>query len=266
MMTGKAKPRGPTGGGGSGPIGGGGSGPIGGGDSSSKILKKIAKHYKKLSKLFDCLARVPLGGWVPSGGDITTVLPTKKPSSTTSTMGVDFNPQIDFVQEDQEGYELCWIAVAVSVKRHFESTSNMQQCGLAQALLVVNGPCCNNSGGVRKKCDKPGQLEFALAHPSVNHLVADTAAVPNPIGKGPMTFADIKGQIDDNLPVCIYIDWSGGGIGHFSVISGYYESAGGKYLYVNDPLYGSGPQPYNRVVSNYNLNGGTWKYTYRLKV
>jgi hypothetical protein len=81
-----------------------------------------------------------------------------------------------------------------------------------------------------------------------------------------MTFAEIQAQIDNNMPVCIFIEWSGGGVGHFSLISGYHESAGGtKYLYVNDPLFGSGPQPYNRVVSNYNLDHGKWQFTYRLR-
>ncbi len=55
------------GGGGSGPIGGGGggSGPIGGGGPSKNTFKEIAKLLKELSKLFDKLAKTPIGGPVP---------------------------------------------------------------------------------------------------------------------------------------------------------------------------------------------------------
>jgi hypothetical protein len=177
-------------------------------------------------------------------------------------MAIDFQPQIPFVEQDQQGNKLCWIAVAVSVKRHFDPNSNIRQCQLAEALLPdVKGPCCTNSGGVLKKCDKPGRLEEALSH--VGHFGAGPH--PNPEGGGAMAFSKIQAQIDNNLPVCIFIRWSGNDVGHFTVISGYHESGGKKYLYVNDPFFGSGPQPYNRVVSNYNLDGGKWRFSYRLK-
>lgn len=252
MKTGKAESIGPTGGGGFGPIGGGGFGPIGGGVRAQEILNEIAEKFADLSKLFDDLASTPLGGPVP----------VEKPPVTA----IDFQPQIPFKGEDQQGYELCWIAVAASVKRHFDPTSQLRQCELARALLGIRGICCDPAGGVLKECDKPGRLEDALNHPTVDHLAAGTAAEPNPNGGGAMTFEEIQAQIDNRLPVCVYIEWRGGRIGHFCLISGYDESGGGKYLYVNDPLFGSGPQPYNRVVSNYNLDHGTWQFTYRLKV
>src|SRR2546429_9795178 len=113
-------------------------------------------------------------------------------------MTVDFTPQISFSEQHQQGDELCWIAVAVSVKRHFDPTSTMRQCDLAEALLPpdITGPCCTNSGGVRAKCDIPGQLEEALGH--VGHLAISTHAIPNPEGGGAMSFSDIQTQIDNN--------------------------------------------------------------------
>jgi hypothetical protein len=178
--------------------------------------------------------------------------------------GIDFSPQIPFDMQHQQGDFLCWIAVAVSVKHHFESSSQMRQCGLVKALITgVGSSCCTASNGVRKKCDQEGALDDALDY--VSHLAADTAAKPNPF-KGIMKFADVQAQIDEGLPICAYIAWSGNdGDGHFILISGYLESGGTQYLYVEDPLYDSGPQPYDRVVSNYNLEGGAWGYTYRLK-
>ena len=81
-----------------------------------------------------------------------------------------------------------------------------------------------------------------------------------------MTFEDIAAELEQNKkPLCIYIDWGGAGEGHFCVISGCKEVGGEQYLYINDPLFGDGPQPYARVRSNYNLEQGTWAYTYRLK-
>jgi hypothetical protein len=180
-------------------------------------------------------------------------------------MAVDFNPQIQFDQQHQQGDELCWIAMAVSVKHHFNPPSQLKQCGLARTLLGISGPCCTASGGVRKKCDQPGRLEDALGHPSVDHLAQPTTASPNPMGGGAMTFGEVKAQIDNQLPVCVFIHWPGEEVGHFILISGYHEAAGKQYVYVNDPAFGSGPQPYNHVVSNYNSEHGTWRFSYRLK-
>ena len=180
-------------------------------------------------------------------------------------MTIDFSQQVPFVVEDQQGEELCWIAVAVSVKHHFDNASNLRQCGLVRDVLGISGPCCTGSGGVRENCDKPGRLDDALGHPSVDHLAAGTAAHANPKGGGAMPFAEIQAQIDNNLPVCAFIQWPGKNVGHFILISGYHKAGGKQYVYVNDPLFGGGPQPYSRVVSNYNLEHGTWQFTYRLK-
>jgi hypothetical protein len=177
--------------------------------------------------------------------------------------GIDFSPQIPFDMQHQKGDFLCWIAVAVSVKHHFEPGSQMRQCGLVKAFITgVGSSCCTASDGVRKICDREGRLDDALDH--VSHLAADTAANPNP-RKGTMSFTDVQAQIDNGLPICIYIGWSGDvGDGHFILISGYLESGGAQYLYVEDPLFGSGPQPYDQVLSSY-LGDGTWGFTYRLK-
>jgi hypothetical protein len=238
---------GPLGGdGGTGPVGGGGTGPVGGGGPSRKIFKRIACELEELSCLFDDLAETPFGcGGGLAGG------------------AVDFDPQIVFIEERQEGCELCWIAVAVSVAHYFEKKSSLLQCELVGNLQNPVIKCCDDLGFVGAACDKVGSLGRALDH--VRHLAAETPTDKNP-QKGHLTFAQVKVQIDNNVPICIYIQWPDTTQpGHFSVISGYHESGGKEYLYVNDPIYGSGPQPYNRVVSNYNMEGGSWQYTYRLK-
>jgi len=176
---------------------------------------------------------------------------------------VDFDSQIHFDQQTQKANEWCWIALAVSVKRHFDKTSTMEQCELAQRLLHVDS-CCNGST-VRPECDQPGELDRALRF--VKHFAPTTADVPNPEDGRALTFEEIQEQIDRKVPVCAYIEWPGSPVGHFIAISGYYVTAEGEeYVYVNDPLYGSGPQPYFRVVDNYHFEAGEWKCTYRLKV
>lgn len=53
---------GPLGGGGAGPLGGGGAGPLGGGRRCQSTLKRIAKQLYELSKAFEALSEMPIGG------------------------------------------------------------------------------------------------------------------------------------------------------------------------------------------------------------
>lgn len=175
--------------------------------------------------------------------------------------GISFTPQILFNMEGQQGDFLCWIAVAVSVEHYFDTTSALQQCELVKAIRHLSHRCCNAealSGGlVPIECDKAGKLDVALGPtPGVDHLRDKFDGI--------MTFADVKRQIDNNLPVCAYISW-GAGEGHFILISGYNVANGVEYLYVKDPLFRDGIHSYETVVSRYSLVG-QWKYTYKLKV
>ena len=58
-----------------------------------------------------------------------------------------------------------------------------------------------------------------------------------------MTFAEVQAQIDDGLPVCIYIEWSGGGIGHFILISGYQVLGGIRFCTCTIRFSGAAPNP-----------------------
>jgi hypothetical protein len=231
---------GPIGGGGPGPIGTGGPGPIGTGGSPA-ILQAIAHEFAELSDLFRKLSKAHMGNHSV----------TSQPGD-----GVDFTPQIAFSQQPQERFNWCWIAVAASVHDLFE-TGSTQQSDLANKLLDRSD--CNQVGN----CDQGGSLGEALD--KVKHLAASSRTLPNPEELS-MKFEDIAAELErQKKPLCIYIDWGQGGEGHFCVISGCKQVGDEQYLYVNDPLFGSGPQPYSRVLSNYNLEQGKWTYTYRLK-
>lgn len=242
------------GGGGGGYIGGGGGGYIGGGGSdgcggtqSAIILSEISARFRDLSILFEKLAGMPIGGCV---------------------IWHQFQPQIRFFQQDQLESEWCWIAVTVSVTNYFERLSTLQQCELAGKLLTKD--CC--VGCACHECNTPGALVDALG--KVSHLKGGEIEGPagHAIGvPNPLTFDQIKAEIDAGLPVCAFIEWDTENIGHFCVISGYEFSKPEpanenlQYLFVHDPIFGSGSQPFKRFRSNYNLQGGTWKAMYKLK-
>src|SRR5437660_53516 len=122
--------------------------------------------------------------------------------------GINFDPQIDFGMEEQQGDNLCWIAVAVSVNRYFDTASALRQCELVGKLpparpagaSVAPRSCCTPTaqagGRVPRACDHKGRLDLALGAHGVDHL--------DHIVPGAMTFAHIQKEIDKGLPVCAF--------------------------------------------------------------
>ena len=88
--------------------------------------------------------------------------------------GINFEPQIKFDMEGQQGDNLCWIAIAVSVNRYFDATSTLRQCELVGKLppagsagaTVTPRSCCTaaaqGGGDVPRACDHKGRLDVAL--------------------------------------------------------------------------------------------------------
>jgi hypothetical protein len=170
--------------------------------------------------------------------------------------------------EGQQGDNLCWIAIAVSVNRYFNAKATLRQCELvgklppagAAAAKVTPGSCCTaeaQAGGrVPSACDFKGRLDVALGTQGVRNLRS--------VQQGIMTFAEVQNEIDQGLPICAFISFLDEKDGHFILISGHTVVNGVQYLYVKDPLFRDGVHPYDRVVSKYQLVG-EWKFTYRLK-
>ena len=182
--------------------------------------------------------------------------------------GISFKPQIDFDMETQQGGSLCWIAIAVSVNRYFDTASTLRQCELVGKLphagtasaTITHRSCCTpeaqGGGNVPPACDHTGRLDIALGAHGVDHL--------DHVLRGAMTFDHVQKEIEKGLPVCAFISF-GGNDGHFILISGHNVVNGIRYLYVNDPLFRDGVHPYDRVKSNYMLADAEWKFTYKLK-
>jgi len=140
----------------------------------------------------------------------------------------------------QEKPNWCWAAVAVSIDHYFRpsSTKEWNQQSVAEKVLKVH---------TATEADQTGSLPDAL-----NFL-----KIPNTPQLGDLSFADIQQQLDKNLPVCVHIEWNGGGGEHFVVISGYDASPGrDPQVYVSDPNF----KDSNPVSWDYNWF--VWAYGY----
>jgi hypothetical protein len=122
----------------------------------------------------------------------------------------------NFPMEHQEETDWCWNAVAVSVEHYFDPRSPLTQSSFA--VQALNVPLA--------QANQPWYLFKALE--KIEKLRENSS--------GFMRFADIQQQLNENLPVCVHIDWNEGG-SHFVVITGYKVSPGGDpQVYVSDPI------------------------------
>ncbi len=123
-----------------------------------------------------------------------------------------------FTMEHQEKQEWCWNAVTVSVEHYFDPHSPLNQEDLAKKEL--GGPF-----------NKPFFIQDALQN---LHLLNGTT-------EASLSFADVKKQLDQNLPVCAHIQWAGSDLSHYVLITGYKVQPGGPNLvYVSDPYLREG--------------------------
>jgi hypothetical protein len=133
-----------------------------------------------------------------------------------------------YPMEQQQETDWCWDAVAVSVQRYFDPSSNLTQETFAEEVFDVTTPA---------QANQPFYLQNALA--GLGKLSE------NP--QGVLSFEDIQQQLDANLPVCVHIAWNEGG-SHYVVITGYQVSPGGDaQVYVSDPIF----QNSNRTIWDY---------------
>jgi papain like cysteine protease AvrRpt2 len=147
----------------------------------------------------------------------------------------------------------CWAAVSASVDHYFFPASTFTQCKVAGKVLNRANCCadpdlCNDKATLQDALDAVGRLR-------------DTRI-------GPLSFEDIRREIDAFLPIGVRIGWRGGG-GHFVVISGYSESPSGAQLVdVADPLFPNSTMYYDDFVSAYQTgvtSGGEWTATFLLE-
>jgi hypothetical protein len=152
--------------------------------------------------------------------------------------------------------EWCWAAVTQSVDHLFRPSSELTQCRIVSRNFKKD--CCAEPGGppLDPGCNRPWFLHRALDN--LGLLKGD-------FRDGPVTFAQLRDEIDAGRPVCVLISWKRSGFGHFIIIHGYGVSAqGNEIVFLQDPLE---PAPtwmfYDRMASKgpgegYQDGQGVW--------
>jgi hypothetical protein len=149
----------------------------------------------------------------------------------------------------------CWAAVATSVDRYFDPGSALSQCEVAGEVL--DRGCCPDG----EKCNQVESLDKALSKFDRLDGLASASA---------LSFTEIQQQIDNRMPVCVRVEWRGGG-GHFVVITGYgFGKSGRQMLEISDPLFPKSLMWYDDFVWSYQNveqpdGGGFWSHTFQVK-
>jgi hypothetical protein len=157
-----------------------------------------------------------------------------------------------FIMQEQVVDQWCWAAVAASLNNYIAPNPPLEQCEVVKRVLKVQGDCCRNP----ENFNEQGSLTKAL---DVLHRQAGEPVL------GPVTFSQIRQNIDGGWPIPVRIVWdSHPGIAHSVVISGYTVSrSGAPLVQVDDPFFGKSIVDYDTFVSSYR-GSGRWERTYKL--
>lgn len=140
----------------------------------------------------------------------------------------------------------CWAANATSTSLYYNPTSIWTQCKVASACLKRND-CCS---GKAVACDVYGLLDLALTKTqNFRKLVYR-----------PLTFSEIKTEIDQKLVIGVRTAWRGGGA-HFLSIYGYDDTSGTEFIYLDDSIYGKNYMELSIFNTSYQ-NSGTWTHSF----
>ncbi|MDQ1638875.1 MAG: hypothetical protein QOF62_2214 [Pyrinomonadaceae bacterium] len=157
--------------------------------------------------------------------------------------------QLAFNMQPQTQTNWCWAATSTSVSHFYWALSSWTQCLVANAELSLTN-CCNSM--VPTACNVPWFLDRALTR--TQNFVSIS---------GPITFQQVRDEIDAGRPVGTRIGWSGGG-GHFMAIYGYSLVEGVEYFDIDDPIYGKSHLTVADFSSNYQ-GSGSWTHAYLTK-
>ncbi len=155
--------------------------------------------------------------------------------------------RLNFVIQRQQQDQWCWAAVVASVSRFFDPNSNWTQCSLANAAFNRND-CC---GSGFSDCNRAYDTEKAL---SITGNLQSSS--------GPITLTDIAQEIDAVRPICVRIEWIGGGT-HAVVIDGYNMAM--NMAAVDDPWGASYSGVVLSIFQKQYLGTGKWVRTFKVK-
>jgi len=158
--------------------------------------------------------------------------------------------RLSFEMQHQEQTLWCWAATTASVSRFFDPNSRFgTQCNVVNAHFGRTD-CCKNASS--SNCNRTTNLETPLK--IAGHFKDRRIA-------GTGLWRNIMREIDNNCPLCVRVQWEGGG-GHFLAIDGYHE--GLNMIAVDDPWFGASDVLLPIFQRKY-LGSGTWTHSYRVK-
>lgn len=162
--------------------------------------------------------------------------------------------ELRFELDTQQLHNWCWAAVAAGIHNYLANQSpQLEQCKAAATLLPHANPCSPTPD--LTKVDVPQRLDLALG--AAIHPLGWSV---KPVVHGPLTFEQVKEEIDNGRPIGACIVWEFGQGAHFNVICGYRESSTGNQLFVSDPFFVDSQVDYEEFVTNYQ-GEGTWHQT-----
>lgn len=177
--------------------------------------------------------------------------------------------RLDVPLRKQQASEWCWAAVSQAVELFFNPHSELQQCKIVGGAFH-QGCCGKGDAPVRDPaCNRPGYLHVVLG--GLGLLAKPNTKAAQDWIKGPVSFEQLRHEIDRGRPVCVLIKWrNGGGRGHFILIEGYSISASQKpYVFVRNPLSpkSASHHPYEVIASQDTSGGyqdgqGVWAYSF----
>lgn len=158
--------------------------------------------------------------------------------------------------EQQLQRNWCWAAVSRSISLFYDASSTWTQCSIASTTLG-RSDCCGSGASDDNKCNKPWYLDRALA--TTSNFVSFVATAAG--ASHPMTYDEIRTEIDNGKPIATRIKWFGGG-GHFQVITGWeITPSGEEYITVWDPIYFDTDILYADFASRYH-GAELWSHAY----
>jgi len=162
-------------------------------------------------------------------------------------------PSLNFTMQFQRHLNWCWAATTVSIEKYYIPASTLTQCSLVNTELRRTD-CCNFSSSTPwHECNSTYYLDDSLRK---RNLLANFIA-------NHATFPQIQNEINNpNIhPIALRIAWLLGGA-HFMVISGYYQTAIGNFLKIQDPIFMTTYVPYDIFPKGYWGSLGTWTHSY----
>jgi hypothetical protein len=156
-----------------------------------------------------------------------------------------------FQVETQEESNWCWAAVTSAVDRYYHPNSFLTQCEVVAETPTDVGACLDPDAH-----NNAGVLEEALKNIGMEQFV-----------NGDIKFSTLQTEIDAGRPVCVAIDWEGGGT-HFVVLCGYQQWTDGKSFLetvdVADPFYPDSTCILTDFAESYH-GRGEWVQTYLMR-